>query len=123
MQSYPEFISWCRSVEILTQTPCLIKAKTDIELSFFKGSFNSHVTLKPYKSVQIVHQEQGVLKHLESVWSFKESAPGVCEVGFFIDVQLAHFLYNAVLAASISRIGEEMVGSFKTRLKNLYGGK
>ena len=121
MASYPQFIPWCRHIEVLRATPSFIKARTTVGFSFFEESFESYVELMPYKSVRISHKEEGILKRLESVWSFKDLDEGRCEVGFFIDVKLSHILYNALLSGAINRVGEDMVKAFKRRSDSIYG--
>lgn len=115
VKQYPQFVPGCKGLEVLSRTPCLIKARTDIGFGGFEGQFNSKVVLKPYKKIEIAYEKGGDLSQLHSGWGFKGNGASGCDVSFFITVEMSSFFYNLLLKGAIESMGSKMVEAFKKR--------
>ncbi len=122
--SYPEFLPWNSAARIRSRHPVeggeVMEADLVISFKVFREKFGSRVELWPDLRRIDTEYLDGPLKHLKSVWLFRDRPEGGCEVEFTVDFEFR----NAILASVIGLVFKEamsrVVRAFESRAAKVY---
>lgn len=116
---YPEFLPWCVSSRIRSQTKNELVADLAIGFGPFRESFTSRVTLERPSRI-IVQYERGPFKYLKNIWTFTPD-PGGCLVEFFVDFEFNSKILQAAIGVVFAEAVRRMVSAFLKRAREVYG--
>ncbi|MGL6208643.1 MAG: type II toxin-antitoxin system RatA family toxin [Paracoccaceae bacterium] len=121
---YPEFLPWNSAARIRQRHPIaggeVMEADLVISFKVFREKFGSRVVLLPGQRRIETEYLDGPLKHLKSVWTFRDRPEGGCEIDFTVDFEFR----NAILAGVIGLVFHEamtrVVRAFEMRAAAVY---
>ena len=118
IEKYPEFIKWCKRVEIIEKTEKQILAEVFIEKGFITTSFisrNNYITNQEI-TMELV---KGPLSKLDGKWSFSKVEENKTKIDFFLDLSLKLSIMDFTLKPLITNITNNYVDSFVHRAEEL----
>ena len=122
IDSYNEFLPWCKSSKILKidedNAKKIIHADLEIGYKLIADTYTSEVFFDKKKSEIIVKPLSGPIKKLSNIWSFKEIDRYSCEVNFFIEIELNNLLFNSMFSKFFDIGFEKILSSFEDRAKD-----
>ncbi len=121
VDSYPEFLPWCRGARIRERTATEIVADLLIGFRMFRERFTSRVHLdRPNLRIDVAYSE-GPFRYLRNHWAFVETGPHSCEVDFYVEFEFRNRLLQKAIEALFSEAVRRMVQAFEDRAAELYG--
>ena len=120
IQSYPQFLPWCRSVNIISQSDDEIRATLEMAKGAFSKSFSTCNRLQPNKMVEI-RLLDGPFRHLEGFWRFQPLDENACKVSLDLEFEFSSRLLQASVGPLFSQITDTMVDAFCKRARQVYG--
>ncbi|MDB2407620.1 type II toxin-antitoxin system RatA family toxin [Jannaschia sp.] len=121
--SYPQFLPWTAAARIRSREggPEGEVMLADLVVSFkvFRESFGSKVTLWPSEKRIQTEYLDGPFRHLESEWTFEETASG-CRVHFWVDFEFRNRIIGRVAGAVFNEAMQRVVAAFEKRARALY---
>jgi coenzyme Q-binding protein COQ10 len=121
VESYPEFVPWCESTIITSQTDQEIIAKMKINYKGFTESYTSRITTKKIdKNLSVeVKAIDGPFKFLNNYWTITEEDGG-CKVDFQIDLEFKSFILDKMMGLFFTNAADKMMEAFERRAKELF---
>lgn len=121
INAYPEFLPWCRSSQILTQTDDVIEASVEIAKGSLNKTFATRNLLQKNKMIEMKLLE-GPFKHLEGYWRFKPlKDPSACKVTLDLEFEFNSKIMALAVGPIFSKIANTLVDSFCKRAITVYG--
>lgn len=125
VESYPSFLPWCRSLEILAREGDTLTTEMTVGFKALRERFRTQVVLQkptPQQPGRIdVRYLGGPLSHLTNAWRFSNAGPNACEIAFTVDFAFRSKLFNAMMGAFFESAFCKMVSAFEARAAILYG--
>jgi ribosome-associated toxin RatA of RatAB toxin-antitoxin module len=124
IESYPDFLPWCRSSEILSQYQDEVRARLDLSRGGLQKSFTTCNRLQPDKMIEI-RLIDGPFEHLQGMWRFQPlSADGSgCQILFDLEFKFAGKLVDMAFGPIFQQIANSLVDAFCQRAHALYGNR
>jgi ribosome-associated toxin RatA of RatAB toxin-antitoxin module len=127
VETYPEFLPWCASAEVLAQHEDGITARLGLAYMGVKHAFttrNQHVPAESV-SVQLV---DGPFSLLAGTWLFRPlGRPGseqqACKIEFDLRYAFASAALETVVSPVFDRVADTFVDSFVRRAEDVYGAR
>lgn len=127
VETYPEFLPWCASAEVLAQHDDGITARLGLAYMGVKHAFttrNQHVPAESV-SVQLV---DGPFSLLAGTWLFRPlGRPGseqqACKIEFDLRYAFASAALETVVSPVFDRVADTFVDSFVRRAEDVYGAR
>jgi ribosome-associated toxin RatA of RatAB toxin-antitoxin module len=118
--SYPEFLSWCKSAKVLGQKNKNTK-KVDITISSGPVT-KSFTTINQQKKDKMLHMqlEKGPFKKLDATWNISTIDDSHCEIEFDIDYEFSNILTRKLVDPVFAKLAAELTQAFIQRAKKLY---
>ena len=120
IESYPRFLPWCRSAQILSRNQDEIRATIEIAKGSLSKSFTTCNRLQPGKMIEI-RLLDGPFRHLEGFWQFHTLREDACKVSLDLEFEFANPLLRMTIGPIFSQITDTMVDAFCQRASEVYG--
>lgn len=121
INAYPEFLPWCKSSQILTQTDDAIEASVEIAKGSLNKTFTTRNLLQKNKMIEMKLLE-GPFKHLEGYWRFKPlKDTSACKVTLDLEFEFNSKIMALAVGPIFSKIANTLVDSFCKRAVTVYG--
>lgn len=120
IKSYPDFLPWCRSTNILSQDDDEIRATIEIAHGSLNKSFTTCNRLQRDKMVEM-RLEQGPFKRLEGFWRFDILDEQACKISLDLEFEFKNRLVGMAMGPIFSQIANSMVDAFSKRAVVVYG--
>ena len=121
IESYADFLPWCRSATILNKSDDMIEASVEIAKGSLNKSFATRNRLQKDKMIEMQLLE-GPFKHLQGFWRFTplkdESA---CKVSLDLEFEFDSKLVALAVGPVFNKIANTLVDSFSKRAVDVYG--
>lgn len=118
--SYPKFLPWCRSAEVLERTESEVIARLDVHKGPLHARFTTRNRLEPPGHIRLEFVE-GSFRTLEGEWRFT----AIADKGSRIELVLAFAFANPVNAWLLEPVFEHtcssLVDAFVARARALNG--
>ena len=123
--SYPEFLPWCASAEVVQQDEQAQHAGLSIRYKGIKQRFSTrNVKVQPS-----AHQPgsiamtlvDGPFRLLDGQWLFKPLDSGSCKIEFRLHYEFSSKILGKTLGPAFGRIADSFVDAFVKRAEDLYG--
>ena len=118
--SYPQFLPWCSSAEILESTEVLMRASLGVAKGGLSQHFVTRNTLVPGQSIEM-NLEEGPFTKLHGVWVFKPLGDKACKISLDMTFDYAGAIVKATLGPLFNQAANTLVDAFCQRAKQLYG--
>ena len=120
VESYEEFLPWCRSSRIVTLTEDGYVGEIEVAKAGIVQSFQTRNVITPDSQVSLM-LEEGPFKHLHGDWQFTPLRKDASKVVLTLEFEFSGRLINAAFGAVFSQIANSMVDAFSKRAGELYG--
>lgn len=117
--SYAEFLPWCRSSTVLSQSEDEVRASIEIAHGSLRKSFTTCNRLQSGKMIEMRLLE-GPFKHLEGFWRFDVLGDGACKVSLDLEFEFSNKLVGMAMGPIFSQIANSLVDSFSQRAGVIY---
>ena len=121
---YPEFLPWTSAARIRSRHPIdggeVMEADLVISFKLFREKFGSCVALYPDPARIETEYLDGPLKHLKSVWLFRDLPEGGCEVDFTVDFEFRNPILASVIGLVFNEAMTRVVRAFEARAAAIY---
>ena len=118
IDSYPEFLPWCRSTRVLSRNPDEVRASIEIARGGIHKSFTTRNLLQKNKMIEI-RLLDGPFKRMDGYWLF-ETLPNGSRVSLDLDFEFSSRLLQMAVGPVFSQIADNMVDSFTRRAAQVY---
>jgi ribosome-associated toxin RatA of RatAB toxin-antitoxin module len=118
--SYPQFLPWCRSSEVLEVSEMHMLASLEVAKGSIGQRFVTRNVLTPGQRIEMNLQE-GPFTSLNGVWEFKALGDKACKISLDLTFDYAGPLVRATLGPLFNQATNTMVDAFCQRAKQLYG--
>ncbi len=119
IESYPDFLPWCKSSEILLRREGLIEARLDIARSGIRKSFTTRNTFRGKDSIRMSLIE-GPFDWLEGIWTFQPLREDASKISLDLEFEIPSRLADIAFGPVFGQICNTLVGAFSQRAKDLY---
>lgn len=120
VRSYPEFLEWCRSSRVFSETDTRMEAELEIAWKGLHKVFTTHNRLTPNEKIDL-ELVAGPFKHLRGIWEFKPLKEKACKVTMDIEFEFSNALSNMLFSTIFSQICNSLIRSFCDRADQIYG--
>ncbi|EZH80615.1 MAG: type II toxin-antitoxin system RatA family toxin [Pseudomonas sp.] len=118
--SYPQFLPWCRSSDVLEVSETHMLASLEVAKGSIGQRFVTRNVLLPGQRIEMNLQE-GPFTSLNGVWEFKALGDKACKISLDLTFDYAGPLVRATLGPLFNQAANTMVDAFCLRAKQLYG--
>jgi len=120
IDSYAQFLPWCRSSQVLTRSEDEVRATLEIAHGSLRKSFT---TCNRYQKDKIIEMrlEEGPFRHLEGFWRFDVLGEQASKVSLDLDFEFSSKLVGLAMGPVFSQIANSLVDAFTKRAVQVYG--
>lgn len=119
--SYPQFLPWCRSASVLSDTDEERCGQLEIARAGIRQHFATCNRLHFPEKIELTLKD-GPFKQLSGFWLFQPLNDSACKVTLHIDFEFSGKLIDAAFGAVFRQIADTMVDAFTKRAAEVYGG-
>lgn len=120
IESYADFLPWCRSSSILSQDADEIRATIVIAHGSLNKAFTTRNRLQRDKMIEM-RLEEGPFKRLEGFWRFDILGEQACKVSLDLEFEFKNRLMGMAMGPIFSQIANSLVDAFSKRAVEVYG--
>jgi ribosome-associated toxin RatA of RatAB toxin-antitoxin module len=119
VESYPEFLHWCRAVRVAHRDDDFIEAELDIGFRGIHKSFSTRNRREPPERIDI-ELVRGPFRKLQGAWRFRDLAEGGSEVTLDLEFEVARSPFGFMFSAVFEEIVRYQMRAFVERARQLY---
>lgn len=119
VNEYSQFLPYCKSSKILSQTADEIRATLILAGGGFQKSFSTCNRLQPDKMIEIKLLD-GPFRHLEGYWRFETLGQG-CKVSLDLEFEFSSKLLALAFGPVFNQVANTLVEAFSKRAEAIYG--
>jgi coenzyme Q-binding protein COQ10 len=121
VESYPQFLPWCRAARIRRREGEMIEADLVIGFKMVRERFTSRVHLNREDLRIDVAYAEGPFRYLNNHWKFDPGPDGGCCLDFYVDFEFRSAFFQRIVGALFNEAVRRMVAAFEGRARQLYG--
>ncbi len=114
VESYPEFLPWCRSGKLLKRDEAELCGEIEVVRAGIHQRFSTCNRLFPVERIDIRLRE-GPFKKLHGTWFFTPLREDACKVELELEFEFSGRLINAAFGAVFGQIANSLVEAFCQR--------
>ena len=121
IESYAEFLPWCRSTEVISRDPNEVHASIEIARGALHKSFTTLNRMQRNKIIEM-RLVKGPFRHLEGYWRFdalKDNSAS--KISFDLEFEFESKLVAFAVGSVFNQIANSMVDAFCKRAVEVYG--
>ena len=116
IESYPEYIPWCKRMVVNKRNNKEIFADMYVKYKFILAQkFGSHVKFNRSKLIIETNYIEGPLKDLTTIWKFEDINNNKSKILFNINFEFKNFVHQKIAETFYPLIENKMINSFKDR--------
>ena len=120
IESYPEYIPWCKKMVVNERKKNEIYADMYVQYKFILAQkFGSYIKFNNNKLIIETNYIKGPLKDLKTNWKFVEINNKKSKIIFNVNFEFKNYLHQKVAETFYPLIESKMINSFKERADNL----
>lgn len=120
VESYPDFLPWCRAAEINELAACEIEASLEFARSGLHRRFTTRNVLQPGRTIRM-ELVSGPFRELSGRWSFQPLGAEGCKVVLDMRFEFASRMLEAVFAPVFAEVMNSLVDAFVERAHEVHG--
>lgn len=120
IESYPDFLPWCRSAREWERDEDEVKASIELQRGGIHKTFTTCNRLQKDKMIEI-RLVEGPFRHLEGFWRFEALEQGGCRVSLDMEYEFSSRLLKMAIGPVFAQITNNLVDAFCERATELYG--
>jgi ribosome-associated toxin RatA of RatAB toxin-antitoxin module len=118
--AYPDFLTWCRSSKVISETPEVLEAELEIAWKVLHKTFTTRNSNDPGKSIEL-ELVSGPFQSLRGRWLFKPLRDDACKITMDIEFEFKSSVSNMVFSTIFGQICGSLMDSFIQRADEIYG--
>jgi ribosome-associated toxin RatA of RatAB toxin-antitoxin module len=118
---YPEFLPWCKAVEIVAESAEEVVATLDLSARGIRQSFTTRNVLIPHESIELV-LVSGPFSQFHGFWRFTRLGQDEgCKLELRLDFRFsgARSLLHRTFSGAFNHAGDKLVDAFCERARSL----
>ena len=116
IKEYPEYIPWCKEIQILNKKNNKITANMIVEYKLLPSqTFTSNVYFNSKKLIIKTDYTEGPLKNLKTIWNFINISNKKSKVLFNLEFEFENFFHQKLAELFYPLIEDKMINSFIIR--------
>jgi ribosome-associated toxin RatA of RatAB toxin-antitoxin module len=119
VESYPEFLPWCRDASVVQIDSDRKDARLDIGFAGLHKHFTTRNRASPARWIEIGLIE-GPFRSLSGRWTFEDLTTGGCRIELLLRFEVSGAPLNFVFATVFEEIVRTQVNAFIARARQLY---
>lgn len=120
VESYPEFLPWCRRVEVHLREGERVRATVEVSRGALRQAFTTENRLVQDRTIEM-RLASGPFRHLYGVWRFEPAADGGCRVTLELEFDFSTRVMSLTLGPLFNEVTRQMMDAFRTRAVQVYG--
>lgn len=120
IDSYAQFLPWCRSSRVLARESDEVRAAVEIAHSGLHKSFTTLNRLQRDKMIEM-RLVEGPFRRLEGYWRFDLLGDKACKVSLDLDFEFSSRLMGLAMGPVFTQIANTLVDAFCKRAREVYG--
>ena len=120
IESYPEFLPWCKSTTILERDEDHVKASIEIAMGAVNKSFTTLNRMQKNKMIE-VRLVEGPFKHLQGFWHFEALQENASKISVDMEFEYSSRVMGLLIGPVFSKIVNSLVDTFCQRADQVYG--
>jgi coenzyme Q-binding protein COQ10 len=125
VERYHEFVPLCSRHAILSRETRaeveILMTDMTVACGIYRESFTSRVTLDRANGCILVESTDGPLRQLQTRWTFQSRSDGSCDVGFYLQYELASRTLALLMGPVFDVVFGRFVQAFERRADIVYG--
>lgn len=117
---YPEFLPWCRSAQVLSETSTSMHAKIELARGGIHKAFTTHNSLRPGREISIT-LEHGPFRYLQGRWDFEDLGTAGSKVSLHMEFEFSSKLLDLMAGPVFHEICNSLITAFVRRAAELHG--
>lgn len=118
--SYPQFLKWCRSSKVISESTTEMTAELEVAWKVLHKVFSTQNQLILGESIRLELLD-GPFESMHGEWNFKHLRDDACKITMEIDFEFKNSISNMVFSAIFSQICGSLMDSFIKRADEIYG--
>ncbi|MEW5009502.1 MAG: type II toxin-antitoxin system RatA family toxin [Cycloclasticus sp.] len=118
--AYPEFLKWCRSSRVISESAEEMTAELEIAWKVLHKVFSTKNTLKAGESIRMSLMS-GPFESMHGLWYFKHLREDACKITMEIEFEFKNSVSNFVFSSIFNQIYGSLMDSFIKRADEIYG--
>jgi len=120
IEKYPDYIPWCKKINILKKNKNSIKANMIVNYKLLPTQQFISIVTYDVKNLLIKTQYiEGPLKNLDTIWKFVKIEKNKTIVNFKIKFEFKNFFHQKISEVFYSLVENKMMESFEKRAKKI----
>ncbi|MGA7984259.1 MAG: type II toxin-antitoxin system RatA family toxin [Burkholderiales bacterium] len=120
IESYPEFLPWCRDAKVLEREPGRAVAMLTVGMQGVRQSVTTENANRPGEGIDL-RLVEGPFRRFSAIWRFTALEEHAARIEFSMEYEFANKVLAKVLEPLFDRIADTMVTAFSRRADQLYG--
>jgi len=120
IESYPEFLPWCRGAKIRARDAERTVATLDVGLRGIRQSFTTENRNEPGRAIHM-RLIEGPFRHFSAGWRLAPLGAHAARAEFSMEYEFSSRVLAKVLEPLFNHIADTMVDAFMRRADALYG--
>lgn len=121
VRSYPEFLPWCTSSDILADDGDHVTVKLGLSSGFVRASFTTRNQMVTDRSVTM-HLVDGPFDHLEGRWDFTPIRDAGTRADLNVRFSTQGIVGAIALGPAFEAICNRLIDAFALRARQVFGG-
>jgi len=122
VETYPEYLPWCKSSEILQRTDEVVQATLELQKGAMSNKFTTRNARNEFDSIDIT-LVGGPFRHLEGGWVFADLGAQGSKVALNLDFEFESMLVDMMFGTFFEETCNSMVDSFTNRAAEIFGSR
>lgn len=121
IESYPQFLPWCASTDILSRNDDEVRARIELAKGSLRKSFSTCNRIQPGKMIEM-RLIEGPFRRLEGFWRFDVLEGQASKVSLDLEFEFSNKLVALAVGPVFNQVANTLVDSFVARANAVYAG-
>ena len=125
IESYPEFVPWCRAARIrsrrTTGSVAILVADLLVSIRVFRETLVTNVTLDQERNIILVDYVEGPLRNLHSEWRFCRLPDERSRIEYAVEFEFRSLVLTAFAEVFLDQAISSIVSAFERRADSIFG--
>ena len=119
VESYPEFLDWCKDATIVEASATEVTANLVISARDRIETLVTRNTLTAGREI-VLELVSGPFRHFSGCWTFVPVGDG-CRVNLWLEFEIANTVVRVMIQPFLGRIADRLVDAFSNRARAVLG--
>ena len=120
IESYPDFLPWCRGAKVLERGPTRTVATLTVGVRGIRQAFTTQNANRPGEGIEL-QLVKGPFTRFAAAWRFAPLDQHAARIEFSMEYQFSSKVLGKMLEPLFDHIADTMVTAFSRRADQLYG--